>query len=83
MRTLFDVGQADPRETARCEVQPYMLLGFAGILVAVIGIKVRSASGMLELKFNGFVVLGRAAIWYKTPARKARQIRYLSSAVLQ
>ena len=46
IRRLFHAGSLDPRETPRCEVQPFMLLAFSAILVAVIGIKFLGASAL-------------------------------------
>lgn len=43
IQTLFYVGQLDPGETPRCLTQPYLLLAFSAILIAVMLIKFLSA----------------------------------------
>lgn len=40
IKTLFYLGSTDPRKTARCEIQPYLLLAFSIMIVTVIFVKV-------------------------------------------
>lgn len=48
MRKVFFVGHTDPRETARCEFQPYLLLAFTCVIIAVLAIKVSRTNPLIS-----------------------------------
>lgn len=81
INTLFFVGYPDPRELPRCELQPYMLLAFAALIVTVILIKVRLLASFLSFSCS-VTVSCSSSIRHETRSRASGQVCHSASAVL-